>query len=76
MIECKICGRKMKTLRKHLKLAHKMSVITYLRKFPNAPVVSPDYAEKMRKIILEDEEKMKHFNEIKKWGKGERKSDI
>lgn len=53
MIKCQICGREMKTLRKHLKVAHKMSIRSYSKFYPNEPTVDPVYAEKRRQIVLD-----------------------
>jgi len=49
MIKCELCGKEFKRLRKHLIHEHDMTVKRYLFKFPNALVVDPEYAEKMRK---------------------------
>jgi predicted transcriptional regulator len=52
MIKCELCGKKFVRLRRHLKVAHKMSVSSYNKYFPEALLVDPDYAELNRQRAL------------------------
>lgn len=65
MVECKICGKEFVRLKKHLKVAHNMSVGSYKKYFPDALLVDPDYAELNRQRNLKTQS-WKNLNPIKK----------
>ena len=68
MIKCMICGREMKTLKRHLLTVHSMSTKKYQARYKGALVVDPEYSKKMaesRKPYIED------FKKIMKYKKGE-----
>ena len=52
MVKCEVCGKGFVRLRKHLRIAHDMSVRSYKKYFPEALLVDPEYAELNRKRIM------------------------
>ena len=53
MVKCEICGKDFLRLRKHLRVAHNMTVRSYKKYFPEALLVDPAYAELNRQRTLE-----------------------
>lgn len=61
MIECKLCGKKFKTVRSHLSKTHKISEHEYLKDFPDAPLVDPEFSKRRsrdHKKLLKNNPKM------------------
>ena len=69
MIKCMICGKEMKTLKRHLLTVHSMTPKKYQAKFNGAPVVDPLYSAKMKR--LRGPEDLEQFKQNMKYKKGE-----
>jgi len=52
MVKCKVCGKDFVRLRKHLRVAHNMTIRSYSKFYPNAPTVDPSYSERARLTTL------------------------
>lgn len=69
-VTCKICGKKFKTLRRHLMLAHHMSKIDYIKKY-DKDFISEDFRKHLSSMVQTTNENMtfhknsKDENEIK-----------
>lgn len=73
MIKCKVCGKEFVRLRKHLQVAHDMSVRSYKKYYPEALLVDPEYAELNRQRTLATKTNS-NLNPIKKGEKRALKS--
>ena len=52
MVKCEVCGKSFIRLRKHLRVAHNMTIRSYSKFYPNALTVDPEYSEKARLTTL------------------------
>lgn len=52
MVKCEVCGKPFIRLRKHLRVAHNMTIRSYSKFFPNAPTVDQAYSERARLTTL------------------------
>ena len=67
MVKCMICGKELKTLKRHLLTVHSISTRKYLAKYKGALLVDPAYSEKMKsKRKAEDLENFKKVMKYKK----------
>ena len=69
MIKCMICGKEMKTLKKHLLTVHSISTRKYLAKYKGALLVDPAYSKKM--ADKRSPEDLENFKKVMKYKKGE-----
>ncbi len=74
MIKCELCGKEFVRLRKHLMHEHHITTRKYTAMFPNALIVDPAFAERMRKTRKESDINTLKENMIYK--KGEKKGDL
>jgi predicted transcriptional regulator len=64
-----ICGKELKTLKKHLLTVHSISTRKYLAKYKGALLVDPAYSEKMK--TKRSPEDLENFRNVMKYKKEE-----
>ena len=69
MVKCMICGKELKTLKKHLLTVHSISTRKYLAKYKGALLVDPAYSEKMK--TKRSPEDLENFRNVMKYKKEE-----